>query len=183
MSYSLKRPKEEKDADFRMLVLRASAYVIQGAGIELKCAHTNGMHGVGGLEMRLLTGKKGFNMNRRTFIGSLGICAAMPQTVIDPQTKNHVTIVPISEGPVTMFGVTVDNARDDDLAIVQIFYWISFPGIETKIVRSSTSVILALDNIRVATDSVPVPLSDIMKVDVKIVRSLHSESFPYRTIR
>ena len=94
--------------------------------------------------------------------------------------QNRVSLVPLSEGNITMFGITVDKAADDEQVIAEVCYWTTYPGIVPKIARCSTTVIPALNNVRAVTDFVPVPLSDVMRVKVRVVKVTESENFSFK---
>jgi hypothetical protein len=100
------------------------------------------------------------------------------------QTKKpEILLQPVEEGSGTAFILTT-NGADGDEAIVQICYWIDFPNTSPqKIVRCHDSVTPVVNGTGVVVDSVPAPISEIMRVRVRIVRDVYEQNFPYKETR
>jgi hypothetical protein len=114
-------------------------------------------------------------------LGVFGLLRA--QNVSKPP---EIVLQPMEQGNTTGFIMTT-NAAEGDEAIIQICYWIDFPISQTsqssKIVRCRDTVVPVVNGIDVAIDSVPAPLSEIMRVRVRIVRDVYEKSFPYKETR
>jgi hypothetical protein len=93
----------------------------------------------------------------------------------------HVNIIPITQGDITMFAVTVQDS-DADEVVVQVCYWTPFPALTypNEIVRCQTSVVPAISQGGAATDSVNVPFEKIHSVKVRLVKDLYEKKFPYK---
>jgi hypothetical protein len=102
-------------------------------------------------------------------------------SLLTTEKEPRINVLPITQGNVTMFAVTVQDS-DADEVIVQICYWTPFPSlaVPNEIVRCQTSVVPAISEGGAATDAVQVSFEKIQSVKIRLVKDLYEKRFPYK---